>query len=370
MKRFFFQGERLRPAGIIPHPAECLRLFVTGTWILASGLSHAILDTNNNGLSDFWERDFNNGTLFDEFYDPQGDADTDGWTNAQEAAAGTNPFDPNPPDGMVRPATALISPEVLSVTWPTLTGKQYSLFFSPDLTQESWLPVGTPFIADGGESTYYFYVNVSDKRFWRVAVEDVDADSDGLTNHEEFLAGTHPTITDTDGDTLSDHAELIAGTDPLQADGDGDGWNDAQEIAAGTDSRNQDTDGDGIPDSIDSQPLVNANTFADADGDGIPDAADAEPSTPRGPAPSLVSENASGNPVSNLIKDEPVKFVLAVSNPSGPAPTSSNLTFFLNGIAENTTITAIGSPVGSSQRFLLTWTAKTTAENSMKSHRV
>jgi hypothetical protein len=330
---------------------------ISGLWLLTSGFALAILDINNNGLSDFWERDFNNGRLFDEFFDPQGDADSDGWANAQEAAAGTNPFDPNPPDGIIRPVTGHIpavwsepdefneihldSPETVTVTWPTLTGKQYTLFFSPDLTQGSWLPVGSPFIAFGGESTYYFHVNDSDKRFWRVSVSDLDSDSDGLTNHEEFLAGTNPTITDTDGDTLSDHDELVAGTDPLQADADGDGWNDAQELAAGTDPRNQDTDGDGIPDGE-----------------------DANPNDPRGQAPSIASETTSGNPLSNLIKDETVKFVLMVSNPAGDAPTAPDLTFFLNGTAEteSATITAIGSPIGPSQRFLLTWAAKVTAD--------
>lgn len=34
--------------------------------------------------------------------------DADGWTNAQEPAADTNPFDPNPPDGMIRPDIAHI----------------------------------------------------------------------------------------------------------------------------------------------------------------------------------------------------------------------------------------------------------------------
>lgn len=352
-------------------------LFALSCWLLAPA-AFGILDTNNNSLSDFWEREFNNDSLFDASFDPQADNDADGWTNSQEAEAGTNPFDPNPPDGMIRPVTAqfpavwsepdefneiyLISPETVTVTWPTIAGKQYTLFFSPDLTQGSWLPVGSPFIAYGGESTYYFDVNDSDKRFWRVAVIDVDTDSDGLTNHEEFLVGTNPTITDSDGDTLSDSAELIAGTDPLQADADGDGWTDPQEIAAGTDSRNQDSDGDGIPDSIDAQPLVSALAFPDADGDGIADSDDAYPIDPRGPAPFIASETASGNPVSNLVKDETSQFILAVSNPGGPAPTASNLTIFLNGTEETANITAIGSSGSSTQRFLLTWTAKTTTD--------
>ena len=351
---------------------------LSGLFLAPSGF--AIVDTNNNGLSDLWEKAQNNGELFSESLDPQADSDSDGWTNAQEATAGTNPFDPNPPDGLIRPEIALIpavlgepdengipvpvSPESVTITWPTLVGKQYTLRFSPDLSEGSWIPVGEPFIAYGGVSEYDFYeVSAADKCFWRVSVGDVDSDSDGLNNYEEHLTGTDPTISDSDGDTLSDSAELIEGTDPLQADADGDGWTDPQEIAAGTDSRNQDTDGDGIPDSIDSDPLVSALAFADADGDGIPDADDAAPDNSRGPAPFIAAENASGNPLSNLIKDETAKFVLTVSNPAGDAPTASSLTFFLNGTeeTESATITAIGSPVASSQRFLLTWTAKTTA---------
>lgn len=58
-------------------------LFALACWLLAPA-AFAILDTNNNGVSDLWERDFNNGSLFDEFFDPQADPDKDGWTNAQE----------------------------------------------------------------------------------------------------------------------------------------------------------------------------------------------------------------------------------------------------------------------------------------------
>ena len=351
--------------------------FALSCWLLAPA-AFAILDTNNNGFSDLWERDFNNGSLFDQSFDPHSDDDSDGWTNAQEAGAGTSPFDPNPPDGIIRPDIVhtpdvmgeengvpyIETPEAVTVTWPTIPGKRYHLLVSPDLSQGSWIEVpDSDFIGNGNIPEFHFTTAESDKLFWRVAVEDIDMDSDGLTNHEEILVGTNPTLTDTDGDTLSDHAELVAGTDALQADGDGDGWTDAQELAAGTDSSYQDTDGDGIPDSIDTQPLVSALAFADADGDGIPDGNDSNSNDPRGPAPSIASGTASGNPLSDLIEDEIVKFALTVNNPAGAAPTASNLSFFLNGIAETdtATITAIGSPVGSSQRFLLTWKAKTTA---------
>ncbi|HTI71486.1 MAG TPA: DUF1800 family protein [Candidatus Limnocylindria bacterium] len=44
-----------------------------------------------------------------------------------------------------------------------------------------------------------------------------DADGDGLSNREEFLAGTNPRLPDTDGDGISDKLERLSGSDPLSA---------------------------------------------------------------------------------------------------------------------------------------------------------
>jgi len=68
--------------------------------------------------------------------------------------------------------------------------------------------------------------------------DDDDPDGDGLTNLQEYLYGTDPTIDDTtaddDGDGLSNYSELIVyGTDPSLADSDGDGMNDGDEVSAG-----------------------------------------------------------------------------------------------------------------------------------------
>ncbi len=189
MKRFFF-------------------ILISGYWLLASGFAPAIEDVNNNGLSDYWERGYNAEALFPETFDPQGNYDADGWNNTEEAVAGTDPYDANPPDGLICPVTGrvpavmgeqngipvIITPEVITVSWPTLAGKQYTLKFSADLSQGSWISVGNPFIATGGQVTYNFEVNDADKRFWRVAVNDVDTDGDGRTDHEEHEIGTNPSV--------------------------------------------------------------------------------------------------------------------------------------------------------------------------------
>jgi len=59
----------------------------------------------------------------------------------------------------------------------------------------------------------------------------VDGDSDGLTDVQEYNAGTDPDNPDTDGDGLTDGEEVLTyGTSPLDADGDQDGMSDAWEI--------------------------------------------------------------------------------------------------------------------------------------------
>lgn len=87
-----------------------------------------------------------------------------------------------------------------------------------------------------------------------------DADSDSLTNLQEFTLGTLPRTADSDSDTINDGAEVnraAGATNPLQGDSDQDGLSDAAENAtgtfvdrnnAGTDPLTVDSDGDGFPD--------------------------------------------------------------------------------------------------------------------------
>jgi len=90
---------------------------------------------------------------------------------------------------------------------------------------------------------------------------DADSDNDGMPDGWEQENGMDPTDPsdageDPDGDGMTNQEEFEAGTDPNNADTDGDGLNDNEEQDMGTDPTNEDTDGDGIPDGIDPDPLV------------------------------------------------------------------------------------------------------------------
>jgi hypothetical protein len=227
-------------------------------------LAFALIDEDEDGMSDLWEQQYglspeDDGTLHPD-ESPLADPDGDGWNNLKESIAGTDPFHGDPPDGFLQ-ATITPNPAlagVFTVKWPSLPGKLYTLHVSPNLTALSWTPVGDPILADEQpiEIAIASDPQTAPKLFWRVSVEDIDQDNDGLNDHEEWQVGTDPTLADSDGDGIPDEVELTNGTNP----------------------NNPDTDGDGIDDGGDS-----------------------DPQTPHGPPPSLAASNASGNPTVNLI---------------------------------------------------------------------
>jgi hypothetical protein len=91
-----------------------------------------------------------------------------------------------------------------------------------------------------------------------VAVDlQFDTDGDGLSDGDEVsIYHTNPTVADTDGDGYSDGEEIMNGYSPLvgnkkklnEVDSDSDGLSDKLELALGTDLMNPDTDGDGHKD--------------------------------------------------------------------------------------------------------------------------
>lgn len=130
--------------------------------------------------------------------------------------------------------------------------------------------------ADGMADSWEDYYGVSDP--------NGNADSDALTNLEEFQNRTNPLIDDTDGDTVSDSDEVnLTLTDPTVPDlfgADGDSNNDGLDDGIGYDLGiaigQADSDGDGV--SNDDERSFGTNPFGvDSDGDGESDATDPFP---------------------------------------------------------------------------------------------
>ncbi len=248
---------------------------LSGFLILVSGISttYAILDTNENSLSDLWEKAYNDGELFSPSITAALDSDSDGWTNEQEAAAGTNPFEANPPDGIIQPITqhipatylgvdqngdpAILTPPTQTNARPTLVGKLYTLQFSPNLSAGTWQNVGTPVLGNGDPITIANTLtqpdgSIPEKLFWKLVSTDTDQDGDGLTDAEEAELGTDPLYYDTDGDGLPDGWEMEHGLDPNDAeedngydgDPDEDGLSNFDEWLNGTAPDDDDTDDD------------------------------------------------------------------------------------------------------------------------------
>lgn len=91
--------------------------------------------------------------------------------------------------------------------------------------------------------------------------DDKDPDDDGLTNREEFNAGSHPNKADTDGDGLGDYDEVrIYGTDPADPDTDGDGLTDLEEIQiTNADPGYSDSDNGNTDDRIETSSYFNTD---------------------------------------------------------------------------------------------------------------
>ncbi|MDP7494839.1 MAG: hypothetical protein QGI77_00320, partial [Roseibacillus sp.] len=120
---------------------------------------------------------------------------------------------------------------------------------------------------------------------------NLDSDGDSIPDgyEEQYFPGdlTQLGPGDFDADGLTDLEEYNAGTNPTEADPDDDGSNDPDEIANGTDPGNPDSDDDGLLDGVE----TNTGTFvsatdtgtnpleSDSDGDFYPDGQEVDNNT-------------------------------------------------------------------------------------------
>src|SRR4051812_16714909 len=134
---------------------------IIGAAVLPAWTGRA-LDLNSNGLDDVWEIIYGAGALT-----AAADTDGDGVTNAQESAAGTDPFDPRS-----RPALSIApwSPTQLQMGYARVPGKRYRIESKTNLSLPAWTPEFTEVAPSAGAVAYLFNIPGGSK-FWRLAVD-------------------------------------------------------------------------------------------------------------------------------------------------------------------------------------------------------
>ena len=140
-------------------------------------------DLDANGLPDAWEVSFRAFGL-----PPNGDADGDGASNAQEAKWGTNPFDASSKIAV----TLAKETNNAVVAWPNQSDKDQRLFTSSTLT--NWTQyTGVSWLT--GTNAFAVFTNrfaTANREFYRVSTDDKDTDSDGVKDWDEAVFGSDP----------------------------------------------------------------------------------------------------------------------------------------------------------------------------------
>ncbi len=162
-------------------------IFLGLAGILCFPSTQAIVDLNGNGVSDVWEYKYHATSLVADTTAKNSDADADGQSNYLESLAGTDPRD----------ATSIHKIDSITRTGHTVTlvcitekGKTYQPSISDSLLTGSWSLHGSPQLAASNSMNASVSNQSSLTKFYRVTVNDIDSDADGIPNWaEEQLEG-------------------------------------------------------------------------------------------------------------------------------------------------------------------------------------
>ena len=177
----------------------------TAISIFASATAFGTTDIGKNapgdgipdGLNDVWQNFFGAWGL-----DPAADDDGDGISNLAESVSGTDPK--NPDDGL-KTANVQLLGESLVFTFVAEKGKSYRVISADTPGGPVWTAIpGSTFLSSSDHETHAISIPRpigSEAKFYRIAVEENDADGDGVADWSEWRRGT-------DADTL---AEINAG---------------------------------------------------------------------------------------------------------------------------------------------------------------
>lgn len=157
-------------------------VFMVVCCALLAAQGRAIVDLDDNGLSDLWELYYDASDL-----EPDADSDGDGLSNRRESLIGSNPFSAE--DGEV----ALVINESLGslkIGWSSNPDRFYQLESSGDL--EDWELEGAPVSGSGSWLEHALQNVEADQSVFARLSMDGDHDADGLSNVEEAWLGLDP----------------------------------------------------------------------------------------------------------------------------------------------------------------------------------
>ena len=206
----------------------CLWAVMGVAMLMADQGSASSVVVNTNGISPIWKTIHNAAAL-----DPNADADGDGFSNGQEALAGTDPFDSN---SYPRISAVIYSNGTFEVSFPCALGKRYQLQSVQLLGSTNWVNETDLVTRVSGIVTLAVPAN-SPAKYFRIAISDTNTDGGGLTDWEKYQLGLDPfnptsnRKLDASGKAMSDStytaAELVsqdvitvAATDPTAIEPD------------------------------------------------------------------------------------------------------------------------------------------------------
>ncbi|MGB6222112.1 DUF1800 family protein, partial [Haloferula sp.] len=149
-------------------------ILLSVAFLSSSTTTLAIVDANDNGMSDVWEAVFSARNI-----DPLADSDGDGSSNRDESVAGTNPFDAA---SVLRLQIDPLNGGSFTISCPLPNAKKYDVFHTEDLANPDWQPIAS--IVTDDPFTYTDHVDAS-RGFYRVRVSDFDQDDNNLSDWEE-----------------------------------------------------------------------------------------------------------------------------------------------------------------------------------------
>ncbi len=147
-------------------------------------LRAVMVDLNTDGVSDIWALKYGVTS-----FSPTADTDGDGIPDAAEAMAGTDPFSAN---STIKISDMLLDGNGLRLTFATAPGKGYLMQKSASLSPANWVTANPIVPGVGGDQWVTLPSAGATDFFYRVVVQDMDSDGDGVNDWEEMTLGFDP----------------------------------------------------------------------------------------------------------------------------------------------------------------------------------